>query len=177
KSFGHQAKWLHRLSFLNGGDRYAHSLGYFYFDDRFRQELYGPRMQAEQGAFHPRSSICEAFDRAAATDLVDKMLYADSQIRLPDYPVMNLDQMPMPNGLEAQSSFMAHEIAEFSARLPVRLKVRGPSLRYIQMRLAERHLPKTYCNGQSKDLHQHFSICSRMSINCFFRFCMNNHSL
>lgn len=146
KSPGHQAKWLHRLSFLNGGDRYAHSLGYFYFGDEFRQELYGSRMQEEQGTFHPRNSICEAFDRASATDLVDKMLYADSQIRLPDHPVMILDRMTMAHGLEARSPFMDHEIAEFAAKLPARLKVRGRSLRYIQMRLAERHLPKELLN-------------------------------
>jgi asparagine synthase (glutamine-hydrolysing) len=36
---------------------------------------------------------------------------------------------------------MDHEIAEFAARLPARLKVRGRSLRYIQMRLAKRYLP------------------------------------
>jgi len=37
---------------------------------------------------------------------------------------------------------MDHELAEFAARLPSRLKVRGRSLRYIQMRLAKRYLPK-----------------------------------
>jgi asparagine synthase (glutamine-hydrolysing) len=37
---------------------------------------------------------------------------------------------------------MDHELAEFTARLPVRMNVRGRSLRYIQMRLAERYLPQ-----------------------------------
>lgn len=146
KSKGHQLKWLHRLSFLEGGDRYAHSLGYFYFDDTRRQELYGPRMQHHKNEFDSCLSIREAFDQAPASDLVDKMLYADCQIRLPDHSVMILDRMTMAHGLEARSPFMDHEIAEFSARLPERLKVRGRSLRYIQARLAERYLPKPLLN-------------------------------
>jgi asparagine synthase (glutamine-hydrolysing) len=36
KSAGHQLHWLHRLSFLEGGERYAHSLNYFYLEDRER---------------------------------------------------------------------------------------------------------------------------------------------
>jgi asparagine synthase (glutamine-hydrolysing) len=54
--------------------------------------------------------------------------------------------MTMAHGLEARSPFMDHELAEFAARLPARLKVRGRSLRYIQMRLAERYLPKALLN-------------------------------
>ena len=142
KSRGHQVKWLHRLSFLEQGPRYARSLGYFYFDPSLKEELYGADMHAVAGTFDPEGPIRDAFNRAHATDLVDRMLSADSQIRLPDHSVMILDRMTMAHGLEARSPFMDHEIAEFAARLPVRLKVRGRSLRYIQMRLAERYLPE-----------------------------------
>jgi asparagine synthase (glutamine-hydrolysing) len=49
--------------------------------------------------------------------------------------------MTMAHGLEARSPFMDHEIAEFAARLPVSMKVRGRTLRYIQVQLARRYLP------------------------------------
>jgi asparagine synthase (glutamine-hydrolysing) len=55
---------------------------------------------------------------------------------------MILDRMTMAHGLEARSPFMDHEVAEFAARLPVHLKVRGRTLRYLQTRLAERYLPR-----------------------------------
>jgi asparagine synthase (glutamine-hydrolysing) len=142
KSRGHRLKWLHQISFLEGGTRYARSLGYFYFGSALRHALYGPAMQAGVPAFDPEAAIREPFERVEASDLVDRMLYADSQVRMPDHPVMILDRMTMAHGLEARSPFMDHEVAEFAARLPVRLKVRGRSLRYIQMRLAARYLPK-----------------------------------
>jgi asparagine synthase (glutamine-hydrolysing) len=37
-------------------------------------------------------------------------------------------------------------LAEFSARLPVRMKIRGRNLRYIQRKLAERYLPQEVLN-------------------------------
>jgi asparagine synthase (glutamine-hydrolysing) len=141
KSPGHQLKWLHELSFLSGGERYARSLGYFYFGPRMREELYGPLMRQAAGEFDAGAPIREAYERANAHDAVDRMLYTDSQIRLSDHPVMILDRMTMAHGLEARSPFMDHELAEFVARLPVRLKVRGRKLRYVQARLAERYLP------------------------------------
>jgi len=142
KSNGHQLKWLHEMSFLRGSERYTRSLGYFYFERSFRKRLYGPVMRQASGSFDPGAPIREAFDRAPASEAIDRMLYADSQIRLPDHPVMILDRMTMAHGLEARSPYMDHELAEFAARLPTRLKVRGRSLRYIQMRLAQRYLPK-----------------------------------
>jgi asparagine synthase (glutamine-hydrolysing) len=36
---------------------------------------------------------------------------------------------------------MDHKLAEFVARIPASLKVKGRSLRYIQTRIAERYLP------------------------------------
>ncbi|HLT02932.1 MAG TPA: asparagine synthase (glutamine-hydrolyzing) [Geminicoccaceae bacterium] len=142
KSVGHQLRYLHRASFKEGGARYAHSLAYFYFDDLLQRDLYGPAMAETVRTFDPYQAIGEYVDQAPATDPVDRMLYADHQIRLPDHPVMILDRMTMAHGLEARSPFMDHEVAEFCARLPVRLKVRGRTLRYIERQLARRYLPR-----------------------------------
>jgi len=141
KSLGHQLKWLHRLTFHQGGHRYVESLAYSYLNQSFKDALYGPEMARIQAEFDPGVLMREAFDRVPARDLVDRMLYADSQSRLADHPVMIQDRMTMAHGLEARSPFMDHELAEFAARLPARLKVRGRSLRRIQVQLAKRHLP------------------------------------
>jgi len=142
KSLAHQWKWLHELSFLEGGSRYARSLSYFYFDRALRSQLYGPAMRREADRFDPELPVREAFQHACASEMVDRMLSADSQIRLPDHSVMILDRMTMAHGLEARSPFMDHELVEFAARLPVRLKVRGRALRYAQKQLAKRYLPE-----------------------------------
>ncbi len=141
KSLSHQLKWIHQLSFYQGGRRYARSLNYFYFTDPYRDALYGPRLQEALDGFDPLASIEHPYQRAHAVDPLDRMLYADSMVRLPDHPVMILDRMTMAHGLEARSPFLDHRLAEFAARIPARMKVRGRRLRYIQVRLAERYLP------------------------------------
>jgi asparagine synthase (glutamine-hydrolysing) len=140
KSTGHQLRWLHRLSFLSGGERYAASLSYFYFDRSMREQLLSPGARAELGGFDPELVLKEPFDSQKG-DHIDRMLYADSKVRLPDHPVMISDRMSMAHGVEARSPFMDHRLAEFAASLSSSLKVRGRSLRYIQRKLAARYLP------------------------------------
>jgi asparagine synthase (glutamine-hydrolysing) len=140
KSVGHQLRWLHRLSFLSGSERYAASLSYFYFDHARRQTLFTEASREELAGFDAERALKDPYD-AVSGDAVDRMLYADSKIRLPDHPVMISDRMTMAHGLEARSPFMDHRLAEFAARMPSNVKVRGRNLRYIQRKLAARYLP------------------------------------
>jgi asparagine synthase (glutamine-hydrolysing) len=140
KSVGHQLRWLHRLSFLSGGDRYAASLTYFYFDAAMRNELFTPEANAALAGTHAEDAIRLPYEQAEG-DALDHMLYADSKVRLPDHPVMISDRMTMAHGLEARSPFMDHRLAEFAARLRSSMKMRGRSLRIVQRNLAARYLP------------------------------------
>lgn len=140
KSVGHQARWLHQLSFLSGSERYAASLSYFYFNHARRRSLFSAAGTAELANADAERALKGPYD-AVDGDAVDRMLYADSVIRLPDHPVMISDRMTMAHGLEARSPFMDHRLAEFAALLPSNLKVRGRNLRYIQRKLAARYLP------------------------------------
>jgi asparagine synthase (glutamine-hydrolysing) len=130
------------MSFLSGGARYSGSLSYFYFDAQSRRGLMTQKACDELGDFDAEACIREPFERISGTDL-DRMLYADSEVRLADHPVMITDRMTMAFGLEARSPFMDHHLAEFAARLPDDMKVRGKSLRYLQRRLAARYLPQS----------------------------------
>jgi asparagine synthase (glutamine-hydrolysing) len=141
KSLGHQLRWLHRLSFLEGSERYASSLSYFYFDKHERDTLLSKAVLASLAGQRGEDALQAAFDHAEG-DLLDRMLYADTSIRLPDHPAMITDRMSMAHGLETRSPFMDHRLAEFAASLPASLKVRGRSLRYIQRKLAGRYLPQ-----------------------------------
>jgi asparagine synthase (glutamine-hydrolysing) len=141
KSVGHQLRWLQQLSFLAGGERYAASLSYFYFDHTSRMGLFTPEALRELGAARAEEAIQGPYAEARG-DILDRMLYADSAVRLPDHPTMITDRMSMAHGLETRSPFMDHRLAEFAARLPSAMKVRGTSLRIAQRQLASRYLPR-----------------------------------
>lgn len=145
KSKGHQLRWLQQMAQSSGGARYASSLTYFYFGAAARHSLFTPAARERLGAFEAEACIREPYDRIDAEPL-DRMLYADAQIRMPDHPVMISDRMSMAHGLEVRSPFMDHVLAEFAARLPCDVKVRGRSLRVIQKKLAARYLPDSLMN-------------------------------
>ncbi|MGH9644392.1 MAG: asparagine synthase (glutamine-hydrolyzing), partial [Terriglobales bacterium] len=134
KSVGHQLRWLHRLSFLSGGERYAASLSYFYFDASMRARLFTDEAAERLTGWHAEDAIRLPYE-AASGDALDRMLSADSEVRLPDHPVMITDRMSMAHGLEARSPFMDHRLAEFAARLPSSMKIRHRSLRIAQRKL------------------------------------------
>ncbi|HEY0681401.1 MAG TPA: asparagine synthase (glutamine-hydrolyzing) [Steroidobacter sp.] len=140
KSLGHQLRWLHHLSFHSGSARYAASLNYFYFDADKRRQLYTREVQERWPDLDAEAAIRRPYEESEGGEL-DRMLYADSLVRLPNHPVMITDRICMAHGLEARSPFMDHELASFAARLPASLKVRGGTLRYIQRKLAARYLP------------------------------------
>jgi asparagine synthase (glutamine-hydrolysing) len=141
KSRMHQLKWLHRLASYDGGERYAAALNYFYFDPAARKALYGEQMVSGVGDFAGESFVASNYSRAKAKSVLDRMLATDLEGRLPDHPVMITDRMTMAHGLEARSPFMDHKLAEFCARLPAELKVKGRSLRVLQRRIATQYLP------------------------------------
>jgi asparagine synthase (glutamine-hydrolysing) len=142
KSLSQRLKWVNQLSLVEPERRYARSLGHFYFTQRFQDELYGERLKQAIKGYDPEEEICRYFAADNAHDLVNKMLYADSMVRLPDHSVMILDRTSMAHGLEARAPFMDHKLVEFMATVSPSLKIKGRTRRYIQARLGERYLPR-----------------------------------
>ncbi|HEU4334163.1 MAG TPA: asparagine synthase (glutamine-hydrolyzing) [Candidatus Eisenbacteria bacterium] len=141
KSLNHQLRWLDELASVEGGRRYARSLSYAYFRPEWKAPLYTDEFHRTVDRFDAESSIIAWHDEGGAKEALDRMLLADTMVRLPNHSVMILDRMTMAHGLEARSPFLDHRLAEFAARLPTRLKVHGRKRRYLQMRLAERYMP------------------------------------
>jgi asparagine synthase (glutamine-hydrolysing) len=141
KSLSHRMRWLDDLADATGGRRYARSLGYFYFTPDRRVPLYTDRFRSLLEGFDSEDAVILWHDDTRVKEALDRMLLADSMVRLPNHPVMILDRMTMAHGLEARSPFLDHRLAEFAASLPPRFKVRGTRRRWLQMKLAERYLP------------------------------------
>ncbi|HEX4884778.1 MAG TPA: asparagine synthase (glutamine-hydrolyzing) [Casimicrobiaceae bacterium] len=81
---------------------------------------------------------------AHADNAVDRMLWLDSHTYLPDCLLAKMDIASMHCGLETRSPLLDHEVVEFCARLPVRVKVRGGDGKVLLKQLAERHYPAAF---------------------------------
>lgn len=72
---------------------------------------------------------------------LEKMLYVDTKIWLPDDLLIKADRMTMANSVELRVPFLDHKILEFAARLPRNQKVRGWKMKYLLKRAVAKHVP------------------------------------
>jgi asparagine synthase (glutamine-hydrolysing) len=142
KSFTHKLRWVDQMARKSGGERYAESMQFFWFNEAHRAELYTPEFRRKLGGARPDACVLDLFASAPAEDPVDRMMYVDVASRLPGQSLMILDRATMAYSLESRSPFLDVRFAELMARVPVGLKVRGRQLRYLERKLAERYLPR-----------------------------------
>lgn len=84
----------------------------------------------------------QAFEHA--DNPIDRMLWLDNRTYLSDDLLVKMDIAAMHCGLEARSPLLDHEVVEFCARLPVAMKVRRRTGKYLLKRLAERYFPREF---------------------------------
>ncbi|HNU07860.1 MAG TPA: asparagine synthase C-terminal domain-containing protein, partial [Pyrinomonadaceae bacterium] len=65
-----------------------------------------------------------------ARELLDKLLYVDSKTYLHEL-LMKQDQMSMAASIESRVPFLDHELAELTARMPVNMKLRGKTTKFL----------------------------------------------
>ena len=141
KNLTQKARWLHDLSFHEGGRRYAQATAFFRFGQEGKGGLYAPDVAARLADLDPMASVIAGFEEAEARDDLDRMLQADVATRLPEHSLMLSDRMTMAHGLEARSPLLDHRLAELVARFPVRLKMRGRTLKFLLREAARPYLP------------------------------------
>lgn len=79
-----------------------------------------------------------------------QLLYLDTRLSLPDDLLLYGDKMSMANSLEARVPLLDRELVEFVESLPVTLKMRGMTGKYIHKRAAERWLPVSTVRRRKK---------------------------
>lgn len=92
---------------------------------------------------HSLDALFEAhFGAARGASALNKMLYVDTKVWLPDDLLLKADKMTMANALELRVPFLDHELVEFAATLPARLKVRGLTGKVLLRRAMKGVLPQ-----------------------------------
>lgn len=92
-------------------------------------------------------------------------LYVDQNYYLPDDILYKTDRMSMAHSLEVRPPFLDHRIVEFAARLPLELKIRGSSLKFVLRELMRDKLPPSVLTRRKEGFdipaHQWLRTCLR----------------
>jgi asparagine synthase (glutamine-hydrolysing) len=141
KSVTHKLRWVDLMARKTGGERYAESLQFFWFNETHRAELYAPSFRQELLDGRPDACLLELYAAPNAEEPMDRMMYVDCMSRLPGQSLTILDRATMAYSLESRSPFLDPRFAEFMARVPTSMKIKGQRLRHLERRLGERYLP------------------------------------
>jgi len=87
----------------------------------------------------PASAITKKYyDMAPATDMVSRMQYADIKTYMTADVLTKVDRMSMACSLEVRCPLLDNVFVELAAKLPMSMKMRGRTRKYLLRRLAEK---------------------------------------
>jgi asparagine synthase (glutamine-hydrolysing) len=142
KNLTQKLRWVHQLSLqTTAAAQYAEATCFFRFAHERKRALYSDPLWKELGDRVSTVAITEPFEHVEADDLLDRMLYTDFATRLPEHSLVLTDRMSMAHGLEARSPFLDHELVEFLAKVPAKIKVQNKQPKYLMRKLAADYLP------------------------------------
>jgi len=72
---------------------------------------------------------------------LNKLLFLDMKYFLADHNLNYTDKAAMAVGVEVRVPYLDKDLVEFSTKLPVDLKMKGKTVKYILKKVAERYLP------------------------------------
>ena len=98
----------------------------------------------------PASLFASALARTDAKEHLHRMLYVDTKLWLPDDLLARGDKMSMATSLEARIPLLDHNLVEFAASLPPKMKVKGLSRKYLLKRVARDLLPEPILSRPKK---------------------------
>lgn len=87
--------------------------------------------------------VADHFRDIDELDPLDRVMKGDVSSYLLDDILVKVDRMTMANALEARAPLLDHALVEFSARLPVSLKMRAFKGKYLLRRVARHLLPES----------------------------------
>ena len=111
------------------------------FQPWMKEKLFEPWVAKELGREASLDPVRSFFNRDNARSVMDKFLYLDSKIYLPDDLLTKVDRMSMIHSLEVRVPLLDHELVELAGSIPFSLKLKGRTTKYILKRSVQGMLP------------------------------------
>jgi asparagine synthase (glutamine-hydrolysing) len=100
------------------------------FNKKMQEQLLTDKARGLIADPNPYKYLDHWFEKDNAGELLDKLLYVDSKTYMHEL-LMKQDQMSMAASLESRVPFLDHELVEYTAKLPLHLKLRGRDTKWI----------------------------------------------
>ncbi|MFC1741094.1 asparagine synthase (glutamine-hydrolyzing) [Nanoarchaeota archaeon] len=88
-------------------------------------------------------ALRRCLDKKTPKDLLNRILLFDIKNELPNWQLARVDRMTMAHSQEARVPFLDHRMVEFSATVPIRLKLKNLDGKYLMKKAVADVLPKS----------------------------------
>ncbi|MBI5412947.1 asparagine synthase (glutamine-hydrolyzing) [Candidatus Peregrinibacteria bacterium] len=130
-AFGLHLEQLRKLAdaeefFWGGAIAFSEFTKWDLFTDDFRKRMDG------NSSFDAIKPYYKAIDsKAPETDFLNRMIYLELKIRLPELLLMRVDKITMANSIESRVPFLDHRLVELAMRIPMDMKLKNGTPKYI----------------------------------------------
>ncbi len=100
------------------------------FSRSMQGSLFSSETRSRMRDLNPYTRQNGWIEKAEADDTLDKLLYADTKTYLHEL-LMKQDQMSMAASIESRVPFLDHKLVEFTARMPLAMKLRGGTTKWV----------------------------------------------
>lgn len=115
-----------------------------------RQKLYNDEIAKKIDFDYVDSLGHTHFDRLEEGDWLDRALYQDICMYLPDDILALTDRVGMYHSLELRVPFVDHKLMEFCAKIPTSMKIKRTEKKYLLKQVGRKLLPKNVINHRKQ---------------------------
>lgn len=134
-----------------------------------RKNLYARDFMDALKGFTPAETVMPVYCKSLGTDPVSRSQNTDIQCYMTDDVLVKVDRMSMAHSLEVRNPLLDHRILEFSAGLPLHLKVSQGFGKRLLRHLAAKHLPSRIVNLPKQGFAIPAAHWLRSDLNAFAR--------
>jgi asparagine synthase (glutamine-hydrolysing) len=132
-----------------------------------RRTLYRPSIAAQIDFERVDQAGRRFYEQCDAADPLDRALYQDIKMYLPDDILALTDRVGMWHSLELRVPFIDHTLLEFCARIPTNLKLRGTEKKYLLREASRPFIPESVLNHRKQGFASPMAIWLRGGLRRF----------
>ena len=146
EQFGAQFPDLRRLKklvdTLSYDDDYRLAALFGWGDLNTNKSLFSKNIAAQLENVNPSDILINSLNAIPQEkNPLNKMLFWDTKYFLADHNLNYTDKLSMAVGVEARVPFLDLELVDFACHLPIEMKMKGKTTKYLLKKLMERYLP------------------------------------
>jgi asparagine synthase (glutamine-hydrolysing) len=147
------------------------------FPAEVRRALYRPAIRSQIDFEAVERAGRRYYEQCDATDPLDRALYQDIKMYLPDDILALTDRVGMWHSLELRVPFLDHTLLEFCARVPANLKLRRGEKKYLLRRASRQFLPDSVLTHRKQGFASPMAIWLRGSLRPFVEASLSDDAL